>query len=154
MTPSFRRAEFEMPVRPCWWAGGLVGRPDGKGPGATAVPETTRGQQILGGVRDHQFLCSLTCSPFQPYHRPPRPTPQKPPASKPLLVSPSRLIAPSRLPREKLKGSPLHCTCCSLGSQNAACHPPGLLPTFLFLLCPQRTLVPPVPPLFLDCLLS
>lgn len=25
MTPSFRRAEFEMPVRPCWWAGGLVG---------------------------------------------------------------------------------------------------------------------------------
>ena len=39
MAQSFRRVGFEMPMRPRRYGGGQA---DVKGPGAAAVPETTR----------------------------------------------------------------------------------------------------------------
>ena len=52
---------FEMPIRPHRYGGRQA---DVKGPGAAAVPETTRGQQTPGGVR---CICNLgTKNAFTP----------------------------------------------------------------------------------------
>lgn len=114
MSPSFRLrfgpAQFEMLVErePRWG----VPPAFGKRPGTTALSETTRGQQTLGGVRCQSvsaFYHALSLSLVAPSLIPISP-PAQTPASEHLMGSPSRLIASRRLPREHLQGSslPLH----------------------------------------------
>lgn len=141
MSPSFRlrfgHAQFEMLVErePRWG----VPPAFGKRPGTTALSETTRGQQTLGGVRCQSvsaFYHALSLSLVAPSLIPISP-PAQTPASEHLMGSPfsansikkATKRAPSRLLSAFAHAAPL-------AHKEPAYHPPEFLPPSLFLLCP------------------
>lgn len=155
MSPGFRlrfgHAQFEMLVErePRWG----VPPAFGKRPGTTALSETTRGQQTLGGVRCQSvsaFYHALSLSLVAPSLIPISP-PAQTPASEHLMGSPSRLIAQEGYQESTFKAPLCLCTCCSFGSQRACLSPSRVPPSIPFPFVPLKTLfLPDRTALFLD----